>query len=58
VPLGLEPPLHIRRVRFFRNNRAFSIDKARRILGYSPQVPLEDGMRRTVDWYREQGYLP
>jgi nucleoside-diphosphate-sugar epimerase len=58
VPLGLEPPLHIRRVRFFRNNRAFSIDKARRILGYSPQVSLEDGMRRTVDWYREQGYLP
>lgn len=58
VPLGLEPPLHIRRVRFFRNNRAFSIEKARRVLNYSPQVSLEDGMRRTVDWYRAQGYLP
>lgn len=58
VPLGLEPPLHIRRVRFFRNNRAFSIDKARRILGYEPKVGLAEGMRATVDWYRLQGLLP
>lgn len=57
VPLGKEPPLHIRRVRFFRNNRAFAIDKARRVLGYAPRVDLEQGMRRTVDWYREQGLL-
>jgi dihydroflavonol-4-reductase len=58
VPLGLEPPLHIRRVRFFRNNRAFSIAKARSRLGYEPKIPLKDGMRRTVSWYRAQGLLP
>lgn len=57
VPLRIEPPLHRRRVRFFKNNRAFSIDKARNILGYQPTVDLEEGMRRTVDWYRENGYL-
>lgn len=57
VPLRIEPPLHRRRVRFFRNNRAFSIDKARRLLGYEPAVDLEEGMRRTVAWYRENGYL-
>lgn len=56
-PLGLEPPLHRRRVRFFRNNRAFNIDKARRMLGYEPRVELAEGMRRTVDWYRGQGLL-
>ncbi|HEX2140154.1 MAG TPA: NAD-dependent epimerase/dehydratase family protein [Woeseiaceae bacterium] len=58
VPLGVEPPLHVRRVRFFRNNRAFSIEKARRLLGFEPRVALEDGMRRTVDWYRSCGLLP
>jgi len=58
VPLGLEPPLHRRRVRFFRNNRAFSIEKARAVLGYAPAVDLEEGMKRTVLWYRENGYLP
>lgn len=57
-PLGVEPPLHRRRVRFFRNNRAFDIGKARRRLGYAPQVGLEEGMRRTVSWYRAQKLLP
>jgi len=57
VPLRIEPPLHRRRVRFFRNNRAFSIDKSRNVLGYQPVVNLEDGMRKTVAWYRENGYL-
>ena len=57
VPFGIEPPLHRRRVSFYKNNRAFSIDKARKMLGYSPVVALEEGMRRTVTWYRENGYL-
>jgi len=57
VPFGIEPPLHRRRVRFFKNNRAFSIDKARARLGYDPKVSLEDGMARTVAWYRQQGFL-
>lgn len=57
VPFGIEPPLHKRRVRFFRNNRAFSIEKATRVLGYRPEVALEEGMRSTVAWYREHGYL-
>ncbi|MCL4183312.1 MAG: NAD-dependent epimerase/dehydratase family protein [Burkholderiaceae bacterium] len=57
VPLGIEPPLHRRRVRFYRNNRAFSIDKARRMLGYSPKVDLREGLRRTVAWYRDNGLL-
>jgi len=57
APLGVEPPLHRRRVRFFRNNRAFDITKARERLGYAPQVDLEEGMRRTVEWYRAQGLL-
>jgi len=58
VPLGVEPPLHPRRVRFFRNNRAFAIDKAKRVLDYRPCIDLPQGMSRTIDWYREQGLLP
>lgn len=27
--------------------------KAKRILGWESQVPLEEGLRRTVEWYRE-----
>jgi dihydroflavonol-4-reductase len=57
VPLGLEPPLHMRRVSFFQNNRAFQIDKARMILGYKPTIDLREGIRRTISWYEQQGWL-
>jgi UDP-glucose 4-epimerase len=29
------------------------IGRTRRDLGYDPAVPFEDGLRRTVEWYRE-----
>lgn len=32
--------------------RVFDISRARRELGYEPQVDLREGLRRTVDWYR------
>lgn len=57
VPLKLKPPLHRRRVGFFTHNRAFSCEKARRLLGYAPQVRLEEGLRRVAAWYAAQGHL-
>lgn len=57
VPFGIEPPLHRRRVSFFQNNRAFSIDKARRVLGFEPRMNLQDSLRATIGWYRAQGWL-
>lgn len=56
-PLGVEPPLHERRVGFFTKNRHFTYEKARRQLGYKPQVAHEDGLARTARWYSENGYL-
>jgi UDP-glucose 4-epimerase len=34
------------------------VSKARRLLGYAPQVPLTAGIPRYVEWWREQGWLP
>jgi len=31
-----------------------SIEKAQRLLGYQPQVDLDEGLRRTIAWYREK----
>jgi CDP-glucose 4,6-dehydratase len=30
-----------------------SAEKARRVLGWSPQFHLDEGIRATVAWYRE-----
>jgi nucleoside-diphosphate-sugar epimerase len=57
IPLGIEPPIYRRRVDFFTKSRAFSIEKARRVLGYSPKVSLEAGLQRTLDWYLRVGQI-
>ncbi len=57
VPLGLEPPLHRRRVDFWTKSRAFTIAKARLLLGYDPKVDLDEGIARTAAAYREAGWL-
>lgn len=57
VPFGVEPPIYRRRVDFFTKSRAFSIGKARQVLGYLPGVPLETGLRRTLDWYLFNGLI-
>ncbi|RQH12170.1 NAD-dependent epimerase/dehydratase family protein [Okeania hirsuta] len=57
VPLNIEPPLHRRRVSFFQNNRAFSIGKSKEVLGFEPQYSIKEGIQKTRDWYREQGWL-
>jgi nucleoside-diphosphate-sugar epimerase len=54
---GIDPPLFRRRVDWFRQNRAFSIEKAKKELGYDPKIGLEEGLRKTARWYRENGYL-
>jgi len=57
VPLGIEPPLHRRRVDFWTKSRAFTIEKARRLIGYDPKVGLDEGVARTAAWYRAAGWL-
>lgn len=56
-PFGITPPLFPRRVDWYRQNRAFKIDKAKRDLGYRPGVGIDEGLRRTAEWYRKEGYL-
>jgi UDP-glucose 4-epimerase len=34
--------------------RVPNIDKARTVLGYEPRVDLDEGLARTIDWYRRQ----
>jgi nucleoside-diphosphate-sugar epimerase len=54
TPLRITPPIFPRRVDWYRQNRAFNINKAKRDLGYDPKVGLDEGLRRTGEWYRQE----
>jgi nucleoside-diphosphate-sugar epimerase len=56
-PLGIQPPLHRRRLDFFRKSFVFSTQKAERLLGFVPQVSFAEGARDTAAWYRGHGFL-
>ncbi len=56
-PLGVSPPIYRRRVDFFRKSRAFDISRARRELGFDPRVGVREGIGRTLEWYREHGWI-
>lgn len=57
APFGIEPPLYRRRVDFFTKSRAFDISRARAELGYAPAISLREGIRRTLDWYKQQHWI-
>ena len=51
---GPEPPLVNKfRLKFMSTPLTYRIDKARRMLGYRPQVTTEAGLRETLAWFRE-----
>jgi nucleoside-diphosphate-sugar epimerase len=56
-PLGIQPPLHRRRLDFFRKSFVFSTAKAKRLLGFTPRISFQEGATETAQWYRDKGYL-
>jgi nucleoside-diphosphate-sugar epimerase len=55
---GKSPKITREAVSYLTRQARFSIEKARRELGYQPRFSLEEGMRLTEQWLRETGYLP
>ncbi|HUU46853.1 MAG TPA: NAD-dependent epimerase/dehydratase family protein [Acidobacteriota bacterium] len=55
---GFVPSLNRSRARdFVERDWACTVDKARRMMGYVPQVEFAEGAVRTVAWYREHRWL-
>ncbi|NWF92687.1 MAG: NAD-dependent epimerase/dehydratase family protein [Syntrophaceae bacterium] len=55
---GRPPKITREAVSYLTRQSYFSIEKARRELGYQPRFSLEQGMKLTEQWLRESGYLP
>lgn len=55
-----DPPIFPRRVDWYRQNRGFVTgpeSRAFKELGYVPKVGLDEGLKRTYDWYKANGFL-
>jgi dihydroflavonol-4-reductase len=55
--LHVKPPLHSRRLDFFRKSFVFSTAKAQTLLGFQPEIDFPTGAAETARWYRLRGYL-
>ena len=53
LPLKGRPLLTRMAAELFGTNQGFSIDKARRELGYEPEVDFDEGMRRVEVWLHQ-----
>lgn len=54
---GERAPLTRSRVAFLTHSRVYDISRASTELGFAPAIDLEEGMKRTAEWYRKHGYL-
>ncbi|MGZ6237652.1 MAG: NAD-dependent epimerase/dehydratase family protein, partial [Syntrophales bacterium] len=54
---GKPPKITRQAVGFLTKKACFSIEKARRELGYQPRLSLREGMQITEQWLREEGHL-
>jgi len=53
-----KPPLLTRgRVNMFYDNIEYSTEKAEKLLGFTQEMGLEEGIEKTVNWYKKQNLL-
>jgi len=55
--LGIEPPIHRRRLAFFTKDRSFDTRKLSERLGYQMRYSNEAGLIATTRWYCDHGWL-
>jgi nucleoside-diphosphate-sugar epimerase len=55
---GKKPLLTHAQYKFLQLNLDFSIERARRELDYHPAFTFNEGIERTMAWYREHGWPP
>lgn len=54
---NIDPPIYRRRMDFFHSDSEFDTTRARKLLGWEPRVGLREGIRRTLESYRQSGQL-
>lgn len=56
-PFHIKPPVFRSRVTFFIHDRAFSVEKMKKHLGFVPAHSDEEGLRETAQWYLDHRWI-
>jgi dihydroflavonol-4-reductase len=57
LALGKSPPVTRKNIESTLADRAFSVEKAKRELGFETEINVENGLKRTVHWYLQMGWV-
>jgi dihydroflavonol-4-reductase len=55
--MGIQPPIHRRRLDFYLKSFRFDMTKARQLLAFTPDTSFKEGAMRTMKWYQEERLL-
>ncbi|MFC1862368.1 NAD-dependent epimerase/dehydratase family protein [Thermodesulfobacteriota bacterium] len=55
--IGKVSPVSRKNIESTLADRVFSIDKAKRELGFEPGIEPHEGLRETVAWYKQEGWV-
>lgn len=55
--IGKSPPVSRKNIESTLADRVFSIEKAQKELGFTPKIDPAQGLRDTVLWYKEKGWI-
>ncbi|MFX0169177.1 MAG: NAD-dependent epimerase/dehydratase family protein [Candidatus Hodarchaeota archaeon] len=48
---------HVKTIQAMDEDRWFSNETAKRLLNWSPQITMREGIARAINWYYQEGYL-
>jgi dihydroflavonol-4-reductase len=57
LALGKSPPVTRKNIESTLADRVFSVEKAKKELGFEPAINVESGLQETVDWYLQKGWV-
>jgi len=55
--IGKTPPVSRKNIESTLADRVFSIEKAKKELDFHPRVDPAEGLKKTVEWYKQQGWV-
>jgi len=55
--LGRKPVVTRRNIQMTLQDRVYDVSKVKREVGFTPEVSMEEGIRKVIRWYKKKGIV-